>query len=58
LSIIIAERMSELEEQYLSMKKEALDCVVRLKASEEKVMKGLAQNIEEVIMDTSIIQNL
>jgi dynein heavy chain len=40
------------------MRVKALDCFVRLKESEELVLKGLQRDIEVVLLDTSLIQNL
>ena len=50
--------MSELEGKFTEMRVRALDCFVKLKDSEELILKGLQRDIEVVLVDDELIQNL
>ena len=58
LSVIVGQRMAGLEQKFSAMKVKALDCIKRMKASEELILKGLSRDIEVVLKDETLVQNL
>lgn len=58
LSIVISNQKSELEEETIKMKKEALDYIKVLKQLENDILESLSKDIDSILSDEHLIETL
>ncbi len=58
LSIVISNQKTELEEETIKMKKEALDYIRILKKIEDDILGSLHNDIEHILSDEHLIESL
>lgn len=58
LSIVISCQKSELEEESIKMRKEALQCIKILKKLEEEILNSLSKDIDIILNDAKLIETL
>jgi dynein heavy chain len=58
LSIVITNQKSDLEEESVKMRKEALSCIKILKKLEDDILDSLNRRIEDILTDEKLIETL
>lgn len=58
LSVIVIEKLYSIEREFIDLKTQALDCIMRLDSVEELILQALDKEILTVLNDETLIENL
>lgn len=58
MSVIVIEKLYTIEREFIDLKTQALDCIIRLDSVEELILQALDNEILAVLNDESLIENL